>query len=376
MRPKKKISQSDIADILGISNVSVSNALAGRKGVSRELIEKVRRTALEMGYSEAGSAGASAGMIVAIVSDAWTEKENRLLESSVREKGFRVEFCALKDVLGGLCADQWKASECCGVLVPDPLPTGVLQLLNETIDKPTLGVGFFDCHVPIDYVMDDGFHGAQTAVRYLRERGYERILYVMPEEKHSQDEVRTRMRDDRLLGFRCGIYLQKIGEGEEIEEAPAFELGSEQNILTLGDVKRHFDTESPKDKGQWPEAPKSPPPAFFCGDRTTAEALMSVLVKNGVQVPEDAAVIGYDAGEEGSEDGPNGENPDKSRLKKGGRARTDFGTITEYRNDRKNLLDHCCELLHQKAEGKAGARGIHMVSGRISEGDTVKWQNR
>ena len=47
---KKAVRLSDIAKRLDVSTVTVSNALAGQKGVSEELREKIRSTAAEMGY--------------------------------------------------------------------------------------------------------------------------------------------------------------------------------------------------------------------------------------------------------------------------------------------------------------------------------------
>ena len=47
----KKVRQSDIAESLGVSTVTVSNALAGRKGVSEELRAEILREADRLGYS-------------------------------------------------------------------------------------------------------------------------------------------------------------------------------------------------------------------------------------------------------------------------------------------------------------------------------------
>ena len=54
MRPKKKVKLQDIAEALGISVVTVSNALAGRKGVSEALRGEIVETAAAMGYAASG----------------------------------------------------------------------------------------------------------------------------------------------------------------------------------------------------------------------------------------------------------------------------------------------------------------------------------
>ena len=47
---RKAVRLSDIAEKLGVSTVTVSNALANQRGVSEELREKIKEMASEMGY--------------------------------------------------------------------------------------------------------------------------------------------------------------------------------------------------------------------------------------------------------------------------------------------------------------------------------------
>ena len=47
---KANVKMADIAQALGVSTVAVSKALAGQKGVSEELRERIKKTAEEMGY--------------------------------------------------------------------------------------------------------------------------------------------------------------------------------------------------------------------------------------------------------------------------------------------------------------------------------------
>ena len=47
---RKSVKLSDIAKKVGVSTVTVSNALAGRKGVSEELRGRILETARECGY--------------------------------------------------------------------------------------------------------------------------------------------------------------------------------------------------------------------------------------------------------------------------------------------------------------------------------------
>ena len=65
----ESVKLKDIADALGVSNVTVSNALSGKKGVSSEVREKVIKMAKELGYDlsryEKTGKGSKIGVIVA-----------------------------------------------------------------------------------------------------------------------------------------------------------------------------------------------------------------------------------------------------------------------------------------------------------------------
>ena len=50
MSQKKKVKLEDIAKEMGVSIVTVSNALNGRKGVGEELREEIKQVAKQLGY--------------------------------------------------------------------------------------------------------------------------------------------------------------------------------------------------------------------------------------------------------------------------------------------------------------------------------------
>ena len=52
-----KVRLADIAEQVGVSTVTVHNALNGQKGVSDEVRERIRKVADEMGYRHGGAMG-------------------------------------------------------------------------------------------------------------------------------------------------------------------------------------------------------------------------------------------------------------------------------------------------------------------------------
>ena len=51
-----KVRMADIAAKVGVSTVTVHNALSGNKGVSDEMREKIQKVADEMGYHQMSAA--------------------------------------------------------------------------------------------------------------------------------------------------------------------------------------------------------------------------------------------------------------------------------------------------------------------------------
>lgn len=384
MRPKKKISQTDIAKALGVSNVTVSNALAGRKGVSDELIRKVRQTAAEMGYEagrnnagkdSAGKNGTGHGpdCIVIVTPAGGAAGRVERFAGLLQEQRIRVRYCTADEISGRENDGKYGLEACLGILVPEPLPTEKLLSLQKS-GRPVIGVGFFDSHVTMDYVMDDGFHGAQLMVQYLREKGYERILYVKPEEDASVAETQRAMWEDRLFGYRSELYLETLNRGLTMEQAQPFDTEETRGILTLQDVRAYIENRQDggqkcgDDRGQ--QERDCPRTAFFCGDMRTARAVQEYLAGRQASVPEEIGIAGYRTGECARHRGGD-EAPAQDADERAIRPRTAERRITACENSEKNLLEQCCEILRDRHRGKVRSEEVHLVPGRITEGDTT-----
>lgn len=429
MRPRKKISQNDIAKALGISNVSVSNALAGRKGVSDDLIRKVCQTASEMGY-EMGKGGAdNCRNVVAIVTPAdgtagidetagAAGAADRLAEL-LRAQRFQAKHYVLREILDEKSAALRDLEKCSGILLPEPLTAEELLFLRKNCGRPVIGIGFFDPHVPIDYVMDDGFHGAQLMVQYLRGKGYERILYVKPDVDADVTDAQTAMWEDRLLGYRSELYLETLNRGLTMEQAQPFDTEETRGILTVSEARAYIENlqvdakgqdsvrkqdsakeqaggrkqDSAEDQaggrkqnsaedqdggrkrdraGEWisgrkldsAEHPQRPRTAFFCGDMKTARVLQEYLAEKQIAVPGEAGVAGYLAGGES--------DPQQEEMQAGQEQAIQgrIGRITAYENSSERLLEQCCVILREKHRGgKTGT--LHPVSGAVTEGGSA-----
>ena len=257
MRPVKQIKQKDIAEILGISTVSVSNALSGKKGVSEALREQVKQAAEQLGYisqekqekratgGDNRSSGRKLSVIcpAAIMNDDSFAAEKRKLAGVAFSRGFCPEFVCMEELFendGKPCMAKAES------YFMDLSPEGILFLgrtpqrssgtFRQVFTKPMVGVSCFDAAFEMDYVIDDGFHGGECLTSHLKDAG-SRLVYYIREEK--DDELWTGirgMREDRYLGYRCGVYAHNLFKGSaserDIENKTAFDYADRMPPVT------------------------------------------------------------------------------------------------------------------------------------------------
>ena len=93
----------DIAAAVGVSVVSVSNALAGRKGVSDDVRFRVEKAARELGYDMKKNDRSSQGMVIGVLAP---EKYITVGQSFYWALYQRVAYEAAKSHEGFLCKED------------------------------------------------------------------------------------------------------------------------------------------------------------------------------------------------------------------------------------------------------------------------------
>ncbi len=242
MRPKKKVKLEDIAREVGVSVVTVSNALAGRSGVSDLMREKIQETAERLGYSFEKRSEAEPSVIhhaVILAPKVISLKNKQLiqaLESVSRQEEMMFTLASGTEEYHRLRRSQ-KVE---GVIVLEGSRIEDLKRELEYGEIPMVACGFFDSHLPIDYVFDDGFHSVRALVRKLYTEGRTKICFAASE-KHP-DTV------DRFLGYQFGLceitgslseLYEKTEEIEDqtVERAVQRALLGEADGIVCGDTK-------------------------------------------------------------------------------------------------------------------------------------------
>jgi LacI family transcriptional regulator len=292
VRPRKKVKLADIAKKSGVSIVTVSNALAGRGGVSEEVRARIEACANELGYrrEDVKQDAREEKLYISVLSS--EERKECLqegfafmacLESAAEKQSVVLSTGYLNGRLiahaPGIhwLSDRKGIVRTDGILVYGSLPSASLRALADFFKIPIIGYGFTDRDVEIDYILDDSFRGMRRAVRHLVELGHRDLIYFS--EEIGDDKVLM----DRYLGFWHAMYEYKLVDPMEIPGKVQFpEYGPEVLIRRIreGNV----------------------PDAVVCSSDETAALADRLLDEYSLRVPGDLSLTGYRSSEREEEE--------------------------------------------------------------------------
>ncbi len=274
---RKSVRLSDIAEKLGVSTVTVSNALANQRGVSEELRERIKAMAEEMGYQAPGSQASSktAVNIGVLVQERYLGNGSSFYWRLYQELAVA---CAAHNCLLAFCV--LKPSEeknieipvmvsdhrIDGLIVMGEVSRAYLRKLEKESGMPMVFLDFYAAEFDVDCVISNNFYGMYTATRHLIKKGHKKIAYVGSIKSNSSIV-------DRYFGYLKAIRQYDIEEREDwiIEDR----VPGTMEIIE-------------------PDLPKDMPTAFVCNCDQTASMLIRGLESRGYRVPEDVSVVGYD----------------------------------------------------------------------------------
>ncbi len=280
---KNGVRMSDIAKELGVSVVTVSNALNDRGGVSEEMKKRIRDRASELGYRPSAPRTPRKA-----APEIETEGGNIGILTSERFAGVRGTFywyltagvskeltrCNLYSIYESISAADEKdgilprvASErqVRGLIIVGQLASDYLELL-ASLHIPMLFLDFYDKHSEIDAVISDNFYDSYLITDQLAALGHKDIGFI-------GTVTATSSIHDRFLGYvKC---LMERG-------LPYRKEWTLEDRLPDGRSLNEFDF------------PKEMPTAFVCNCDETAFRVIGDLQRKGLRVPEDISVTGYD----------------------------------------------------------------------------------
>lgn len=326
------IKMKDIAAAVGVSVVTVSNALADRKGVSQDVRNRVEKAARELGYNLKKSDRNSRGLVIGVVASEkyitvgnsfyWALYQHVAYEASKAHGVTMLEILSFSMEKEEELPKLLKERAISGLIIVGWMSESYVKKIIAAADMPTVLLDFQMRGVKCDAVMSGNFIGMYKVTRYLLEKGHRDIAYVGSIQ--ANDNIL-----DRYYGYRKALMEAGIRERKEwILEDRDLEAG-----LSLVEV------------------PENMPTAFACNSDWAAGLLYDVLAERGYRVPEDVSIIGYD-----------------NYLYNNSFA----DRLTTYNVDMKEMAHQAVKLLRGKIRGDDRHWGTRYVDSVIIERQSVK----
>ncbi len=335
---KNGVKMIDIAKALDVSVVTVSNALAGRDGVSSQLRVKICETAEKMGYKPSNTKktkkvtnysklGKNVGILTSerFVGDRGTfyweltaNVSNKLSEHNI----YTVYECiTAKNEKERILPKMISENKIDGIIVIGQIRRRYIELLSK-IDIPLIFVDFYDNRFNVDSVNSDSYFGGYTLTDHLVEMGHRKIGFF-------GNVTATSSIHDRFLG-----YIKCLMENN-IEYRPEWTLDDRDEFGILY-TKINF--------------PEDMPTAFVCNCDETAFRVISALKSKGIRVPEDISIVGYD-------------NYTVSNIC--------IPTITTIDVDLEKMAEVSVEIMSKKLVDPTYREGRRIISGKLIEKNSV-----
>ena len=335
---KNGVKMLDIATKLGVSVVTVSNALAGRDGVSEQMRKRICETAEKMGYKPSNTKSEKRRMTIPkisknvgiLTSERFVGARGTFyweLTASISNQLSQMNVCTVYECVtaeserDGILPNMIIDGKVDGVIVIGQVHRSYIECLSK-LTIPLIFVDFYDNRYKIDSVLSDSFNGGYMLTDYLVSKGHRRIGFFGTLNATSSI-------NDRYLG-----YIKCIMENE-LDFRIEWIIG-DRNEKGILNEKIDF--------------PDDMPTAFVCNCDETAFRVISALKTKGVRVPDDISVVGYD-------------NYTVSSIC--------IPTITTVEVDLAKMAEVSVGIMAKKLADPTYTEGRRIISGRLIEKESV-----
>jgi LacI family transcriptional regulator len=323
----------DIAQRLSVSTVTVSKALSDKEGVSKELKDRIRKAADEMGYRYNSAArmikdGISYNIGI-IVSERFIHEGafySKMYQSAIKKLS-DVNYFGLLEIITDeneencLVPNIIQNNKVDGVIILGQMGYKYVKMI-EKYDLPFIFLDFYNEDYTVDSIIGDSIYGTYVLTNYLIENGHRRIGFV-------GSVLQTSSILDRYVGY----YKAMV-----------------QNQLTF---EKEWVIEDRDQKGNFIEfkLPEKMPSAFVCNCDEVAYHFVKRLKKEGYKVPDDISVVGFDNYIYATLTNPQ---------------------LTTFESNIDNMAENAVEAIIKKVKDKNYVLGRKVISGKLIIRDSVK----
>jgi LacI family transcriptional regulator len=331
----KSVRLADIANKMGVSNVTVSKALSDKEGVSDELRRKIKKLAMEMGYRPKTPGtirkGSKTGNIGIIIPSRFVDQKYSFYWDMYERVINWLTFYGYYGILEILKSEDEDAlslprivndNKVDGLIVMGQVKPGYMKHIYEEESIPVIFLDAYNSYYGCDAIISDGYYGMYMVTNYLLNMGHRNIKFV-------GTISATSSISDRYFGYSRAMLEKGIEVTEEMI-IPDRDLETGIMKITL---------------------PEKMPTAFACNCDMTAYEIISALKEQGYRVPDDVSVVGFD-------------NYILSEISN--------PRITTYEVDMDGMAKASAERLIKKINNKNYNPGLKITVGKIIVKDSVK----
>ncbi len=279
MKKGKEITIYDIAHALNISASTVSRALNGHPSIHKKTKEKINAMAKEMGYQQNTFASNlrrkssnTIGLIVPRLDSYFMATVIYGIEKELNKAGYNLIISQSQESLEKetQCVSTLFGSRVGGVIMSLSAQTEDIEHLNLFLEKE-IPVVFFDRtidHTSCTSVFINNFKAGYEVTNHLIEQGRRKIF-------HFTGNLNCSVYKERFLGYKKAIEENNINFEETMLFANDLS-DSAKNELILRITNKSIS-----------------PNAVFASNDNSAVGIICSLQKEGIKVPEDIAVAGF-----------------------------------------------------------------------------------
>lgn len=329
----RKVRLIDIAEAVGVSTVTVHNALCGQKGVSDELRERIQKTAQELGYEnnkkdKSQEEFQKIGVLIAeqyLGNDTtyyWKIYQELALAAAEKQCYTTVEALKMDVQTQTLKMPQMVLqNKMEGLVVIGEIDKRDIKRLKSVVSVPMVFLDFYDREIAQDAVIVDNFYGMYQMTELLFEHGLEEIGFIGSIYATSS-----------IMDRYCGYIKAMTEHRKNIHPEWVIADRDENGMVEF-------------------ELPKRLPKAFVCNCDLVAGMLVNKLNARGLRVPEDISVVGFD----------NFLYPGYADRK-----------ITTYEINTQAMAQAAIKKLIKQFRNPNAGRGLEIVSGRVVMKNSVR----
>ena len=271
------VSIKDIARRAGVSHSTVSRALADSPLVNPGTKARIQKLAREMGYTPSAIARAMAthrtktmGLVVTTIADPFVAGVVRGIEETALDYGYNVILCnSTGDPEREIAAVQGLREKWVDAVIVTSSRVGSFYAQLAEIQVPVVLINNQQAGEYSFSVRNDDLHGGQLAGEYLAGLGHHRVAYVAGPEHATSNRLRLQGCQRILRRTGIEIHAEWIVQGDGLAET------GRRAVRPLLHTPH-------------------PPTAIFCYNDTTAMGVLLAVKAEGLRVPDDVSILGYD----------------------------------------------------------------------------------